>query len=200
MKKINKFSKIIGMLLFLIVIVMIIYLIVILIPKGKDVIEQEEVDKIKFDYVLYSRDTSLYKDIFSLLKDELNNDEINYDKYAEHVSKLFIIDLYTIDNKVSKNDVGGVQFVYDDIRDNFILNASNTLYKYVGVDNEIEWPILKKIDLMSIIENEYIIDEIKYSGYEVKLNWEYEKDLGYEKEGTIYLIKDKDELFVVEKK
>ena len=51
-----------------------------------------------------------------------------------------------------------------------------------------------------IIENEYIIDEIKYSCYEVKLNWEYEKDLGYEKEGTIYLIKDKYELFVVEKK
>ena len=46
--------------------------------------------------------------------------EVDNKKYAEAISKLFVIDFFTLDNKSSKNDVGGVQFVYTSYKADFI--------------------------------------------------------------------------------
>ena len=51
-----------------------------------------------------------------------------------------------------------------------------------------------------INEITYDISDKKYDGYEVKLIWEYKEDNDYDKEGTIILIKDNDQLYIVEKK
>ena len=158
----------------------------------------KETDKIKYGYTQYSRDTKLYKEIFNNLKNELNKDELDYKKYAENISKLFIIDLYTLNNKNSKEDVGGIQYLRDELKENFILNASNTMYKYVGRE-DITLPEVSSIELVNITEGKYSISNVEYNSYEVNLKWEYKKDLGYDKEGKIIVIKDGEQLYIVEK-
>ena len=88
-------------------------------------------DTIKgYDYTLKSNATKLYEDEFKTLKANLEGD-INYDEYAVSIAKLFVIDLYTINNKINKYDTGGASFVYPDGRDNYKLNVQDTIYKYV---------------------------------------------------------------------
>jgi hypothetical protein len=72
------------------------------------------------------------------------------------------------------------------------------MYKYIGLDNS-EFPEVKSIELVSIEESEYSIKDTKYEAYNVNLKWEYKKDLGYDKEGKIVVIKDGEELYIVEK-
>jgi len=38
-----------------------------------------------------------------------------------------------------------------------------------------------------------------YEAFKITATWEYETDLGYDKSGTFYLIKDNDKLNIVEK-
>lgn len=198
MKKIDKIKKIIGIIILLLIVVIGVYAVLIVLPnKGKGT-EITEVEKIKFDYVQYNRDNSVYKDIFKNLKEELNKESIDYKKYAEYISKLFIIDLYTLNNKNSKNDIGGLQYLKEELKNNFILNASNTMYKYVGIDNT-DLPEVNSVELININDTKYSINSTEYSGYEVNLKWEYKKDLGYDKEGKLIVIKDGDKLYIVEK-
>ena len=195
----NKIKRIIGISIFVLLIVVLIYFAFFVLPNRNKSVRGKKIDTIKFDYVLYERDKTIYKDTFNKLKEELNKDEINYEKYAEYISKLLIIDLYTLDNKASKNDVGGVQFVMDNIEENFILNASNTMYKYIGT-SDIKMPEVVSIDLVELNEYTYTIENKDYQGYEVKLKWDYKEDLDYDKEGIVYVVKDEDKLVVVEKK
>ena len=198
MKKIDKIKKVIGIIIVLLMLIIGVYGVLIVLPgKNKD-IEVKEAEKIKFGYIQYTRDTSIYKDVFKDLKDELNKDSIDYKKYAKYISKLFIIDLYTLNNKNSKEDIGGIQYLKEEVRENFILNASNTMYKYIGNTNE-DLPVVSSIELTSINEIKYSINNFEYDSYEVNLKWEYKKDLGYDKEGKIIVIKDGKQLYIVEK-
>ena len=199
MKKIDILKKYLRIVMLLLLIIIGIYVVLVILPnKSKNNDDIEEVSKIKYDYVLYKRDSSIYKGIFNELKKELESDNINYDKYAEYVSELFIVDLYTLSNKNNKNDVGGLQFVIDSIKDNYKLNVSNTLYKYVGISKEK--PEVNKIELVNLNKIDYIINDKTYTGYEVSLKWEYVKDLGYDKEGKVIVVRDGEKLYVVEKK
>ncbi len=196
MKKIDKLKKIIRVLILLLIVVIIIYVLMVVMPSKKNA--TESVDKTKYGYVLAKRDSNLYKDNFNLLKSELDKESINYEKYAEYISKLFIIDLYTLNNKKNKNDVGGIQFVKDEVKDNYKLNVSNTLYKYINdTNNKVE---VNKIDLVEIKEVNYKISNKEYDGYEVKLSWEYKVDNEYDMEGSIILVRDGEQLYIVEKK
>ena len=199
MKKINKIKKVIGIIICILTIIIGIYLTLVILPNNSKKSSPKEMEKIKFDYILYQRDKTIYKDIFNELKIELNKESIDYNKYAELISKLFVVDFYTLNNKTSKEDVGGVQFVKDEIKDNFILNAQNTIYKYIGISNT-ETPEVSSIELSNISEYNYKIEDKPYDGYEINLKWKYKKDLGYDKEGTIYVVKEGEKLVIVEKK
>lgn len=201
MKNLDKIKKIIGIVIILLIVVIGIYAVFIVLPNKDKKVETKEVDKIKYgdmQYIQYNRDTRLYKEVFVDLKDILNKDSIDYEKYAEYISKLFIIDLYSLSNKNSKQDIGGVQYLKEELKENFILNASNTMYKYISLDSS-ELPEVKSIELVSIDKTEYSIKDTKYEAYNVSLKWEYKKDLGYDKEGKIVVIKDGEELYIVEK-
>ena len=93
-----------------------------------ETIKVEDVDTIEgYDYTLKSNSTKYFKDLFKQLKECLEADEIDEDEYAELVSKMFIADFFNLDNKISKNDVGGVQFVYEGFRDDFIKLVSTSI-------------------------------------------------------------------------
>ena len=156
-----------------------------------------------FEYVLYDSQSKLYKDEFKKLKLNLEGDTINYDDYAKSISKMFLIDLYTINNKKNMYDVGGTIFVYPDARDNYKLNVINTLYKYVkNNDNgkrKQDLPEVKSVVVDNIIDNKFDIGDVSYDGYKIKLNIEYVKDLGYDTTVEVVIIRSDKYLYIVEK-
>lgn len=200
MKKLNKVQKVIGFMMLLLVISMVVYVVLILLPNKKTNMSPD--DTIKFGYTSYKRDTKLYKDTFDSLGKVLDKEPIDYEEYAKYLSELFIIDFYTLDNKNDKNDIGGIQFIYDDLKDNFMLNASDTVYKYIKnitSSKNRQLPVVSKINVSDISENTYKIENTEYSSYIVTLDWSYEKDYGYETSTKITLIKKDNKLFIVEK-
>lgn len=152
----------------------------------------------KFDYTLDKDNTNLMKENFKELKDILANDNINYEDYAKTLAKLFIIDLYTIDNKKSMYDVGSLEYVYD--KENFKTRCQNTLYK--GLNDKStrknnEYPIVESINIDSFENGEFTYNDNKYESYEITLSWDYKKDLGYDKKGKVTIIKIEYKLYVV---
>lgn len=152
----------------------------------------------KFDYTLDKDNTNLMKENFKELKDILANDNINYEDYAKTLAKLFIIDLYTIDNKKSMYDVGSLEYVYD--KENFKTRCQNTLYKGLNdksIRKNNEYPIVESINIDSFENGEFTYNDNKYESYEITLSWDYKKDLGYDKKGKVTIIKIEDKLYVV---
>lgn len=160
-------------------------------------------DTIKgYDYTLKSNATKLYEDEFKTLKANLEGN-INYDEYAVSVAKLFIIDLYTINNKINKYDTGGVSFVYPDGRNNYKLNVQDTIYKYVEDNTDGKrtqnLPEVSSVIVKDNKKDTYKIGNNSFEAYKINLEWSYVQDLGYDKTGEIILIKKDKNIYVVEK-
>lgn len=160
-------------------------------------------DTIKgYDYTLKSNATKLYEDEFKALKANLEGD-INYDEYAVSVAKLFVIDLYTINNKINKYDTGGASFVYPDGRNNYKLNVQDTIYKYVEDNTNGKrtqnLPEVSNVIVKDSKKDTYKIGDNSFEAYKINLEWSYVQDLGYDKTGEIILIKKDRNIYVVEK-
>ena len=172
-------------------------------PK-EEATEVQEIDNIKnFEYSLKSNANELYKKEFEVLKTNLTSKEINDEEYAMSIAKLFIIDLYSLNSKINKYDVGGSDFVYPSSLDNYKLNVQNTIYKYLE-DNTYNNRTQKLPDVVSITINKqektnYKIRDNSFNGYKVNLEWTYNIDLGYENKGEVILIKENDKYYVAEK-
>lgn len=173
--------------------------------KPKEVIKVNEQEIKGYGIFIDDSDTTLYKDEFNALKTNLTGDEIDYDKYAESVAKMFIIDLYTIKNKINKYDVGGIDFVYESAKGNYTTNVTDTIYKYVEDDSkgerEQQLPVVKSITVDDVKKGKFKIDaeNKEYPSYTIKLTWTYSIDLGYDTTGEVIVIRKDDKLFVVEK-
>ena len=156
-----------------------------------------------FDYILYEDDIDIYKDEFKKLKKNLESSNKNYTEYAESISKMFVMDLYSLEAKKNMYDVGGVQFVYPDIRNNYKLNVTNTLYKYMKDNSdgkrEQDLPMVKSVSIKNEDETKYKIGEEEFSGYKINLDIEYVKYLEYDKSAEIILVKKDKYLYIVEK-
>lgn len=154
-----------------------------------------------YGYTLKNNDTQLFKDNFKALEKTLNETPIKYDKYAEGISKLFIIDVFSLNNKLSSTDIGGLEFLHKDIKENFKENMGNTLYKNVEMNLDGKrtqsLPEVSSILVSDIKETKYTYNKVEYDGYLVTLNWEYKVDLGYAKSMKLTLIKDNNFLYIV---
>lgn len=196
----RKYKILLGITFFLIILCLIIYLAVTFIPKAR-VNNYKEIDEIKgYDYVLEDRDTLVLQENFHKLKEVLTSSSIDYKLYAEYLSKLFIIDLFTMDNKDSKYDIGGTEYVYPEVLENYELNVTDTLYKYLESKQNSKrdkYPIVSKIDLLSIEEGSYTYNKNEYKSYIVSLEWDYEEDLGYYNKGEVTVIEKDNHLYVV---
>ena len=93
---------------------------------------------VDFSYTLDERDTSLTKENYKELKKLLKEKDINYEEYSQVIAKLFIIDLFTMDNKINKYDVGSLEYVYPETIDNFKLNIEDTIYKSMKIIHMIK--------------------------------------------------------------
>ncbi len=157
----------------------------------------------RYNYVLFYKDMKIYKDEFMILKSNLESSNINYLDYAKSISKLFLIDLYSLNEKENVYDIGGTEFIYPSALENYKLNVANTLYKYMKDNSngkrEQELPTVSNVIVATPEETKYEIDKKEYDGYKISLDIEYEKDLGYDKKADLTLIRDKNYLYIVEK-
>ncbi len=200
----KKKYKILLIVIIVLIIVIIATIVAFKFLKGSEPAEPVKVvDRIdNFDYTLDDRDTELMKNTYNELKTVLSSDEIDYEKYAEILSKLFVIDLFTMDNKVNRYDVGSTEYVYPDSVDNFKTNVEDTIYKSMENNSDgkrkQDLPEVSSIDNTSVETSTFTIGEEEHESFVVNINWSYVSDLGYDDNATITLIELNEKLYVVE--
>lgn len=195
------------LLLLILVIIVIVGLILFKLFFSKDKVKNnvKVIDSIvDFSYTLDERDTKLMKDTYEELKNILKEREIDYDEYAKVLAKLFVIDLFTMDNKINKYDVACLEYVYPDNLENFKTNVEDTIYKLME-DNTYgkrteKLSIVNSVEITNEEESTFKINEEEVPSYVVTLNWTYDKDLGYDKNAKITMIRKDKKLYVVEYK
>ena len=156
----------------------------------------------EYGYNLDDRDTALFKEKFEELKNLLNEENYDVEEYVSLISQLFIIDLYTIDNKISRYDVGGLEYVYSEAVSSFQSVVEGSIYK--TVENNLDGsrtqdlPEVASVTVDSIKETTFTMpDESVVNGYGVNLSWTYVEKLGYDNSATIILIPDQQKYGVV---
>lgn len=162
-----------------------------------------EIDEIEeYPYKLKSTSSDYYKQEFEILKKNLK-DTINDEEYISSICKLYIIDLYTLSSKLSKYDIS-TDFIYPLIIENYKLNLQNTLYKYLEDNTNNtrtqQLPTVTNVNIEKIKDSIYTLNKEEYPSKEVKVNWTYKEDLGYETSGTITIIKQNNYYYIVEYK
>ena len=172
----------------------------------KEIKENKVVDTIKnYDYHLKEEDSKLTSTLFNELDKVLSDEEINEEEYAKLISQLFVIDFYTLNNKLSNTDIGGIQYIHPDIKDNFIIKAENTVYKYVKSNiyrnRTQELPIITNTIIEDIKVTDYTSKTYKdNNSYQIKIKVEYQKDLKYPTEIELKLIHKDKKLYIIEVK
>ena len=156
-----------------------------------------------YGYTLDDEDTELYKTYFNELKDILNEENIDNEKYASLLVQLFVVDVYNLNNKLTSTDIGGLEFIHADMVENFKINLGDTMYNTIESnlygDRVQNLPVVSDVIINSIRETTYEYNGAEYLGYIVDASWEYETDLGYENNASFVLIDDNNKLNIVEK-
>lgn len=148
-----------------------------------------------YDYFIAENDSSLTKKLYNELNSILSNSEINYEEYAKTISKMFIADLYTLNNKNNKYNVTSKIYFYPEYRDNYSLKVKNTIYKYIS--SLQEKPEVISIDVTNVETDNISLENKTYDGYLINLKWQYDKDYGYDQSGIVSIIKDNNILYIV---
>ena len=88
--------------------------------KKDKVAEVKVLKEIKgYGYKLKDNKSESYKKLFAKLEEELKKDSVDEEKYAKLISEMFILDFYSLDEKVAKTDVGGTDFIYQESLNDF---------------------------------------------------------------------------------
>lgn len=88
-------------------------------------------------YELYRNSTDHQIELFELLivaHDQFNetHSDIDLKNYANIIARNFVADFFTLSNKHSRSDVGGLQFVSEDLTEEFKRFAVDTFYLYLN--------------------------------------------------------------------
>ena len=205
MKKISKKAKRTFIIFLVIVLLALVGLLVYSFTKSfeKPIKKVEKLDEMKeYGYYLEDDATELYKKLYNELKEVLNKKEIDEEKYASLVAQLCVSDYYNLDNKMSKDDIGCTQFILDDYKENFCLESSDTVYKYVEQnvygDRKQKLPIVKDIEVVSNEKISYNYGSINDNeAYDVKVKVTYKENLGYPEEVEIKLVHSDKKLDII---
>lgn len=192
----------ISLILVVIIVIGLKFTLEFLVKDDKNVVTKKELDSLElYGYTLDDYDSDLYKEYFNDLKNTLNSKEVNYEDYAKEIVKLFVSDFYTLDNKLTSSDIGGVEFIPSDMVENFKMHAGDTMYNHVKTniygDRVQKLPIVKSVEVTNIENITYTYKDKEYSAYKVSARWEYQEDLGYKNNEIFTLIKDNNKLYIV---
>lgn len=209
-KKISILGRILGLLIFILIVLVVVIILKKTVFKKSDKPVQKKSEKVEsidnFDYNLYDNSTELYKKLYYELKDCLNEKEVDEEEYAKLVAELFVADFYSLDSKLTNQDVGGLDFVYSSIKDNFKLNAVDTIYKYVKSnvygDRKQDLPEVSEIVSATVTKTSYKynkgdINILDPSAYIVNVKWNYKKSSSYQTSAKITLVHEKEDLLSI---
>lgn len=163
----------------------------------------EIVDEIKeYGYKLKDKAPTAYEKMFKELVKVLKEEEVDEEAYASLVARMIVFDFYNLNEKISKNDIGGVQFVYSSQQSNFSLEASQTVYKYIEHNiygnRTQELPIVTNTEIKSITTTTYKYKDLDDSAaYKAVVTVTYEEDLGYPTEVTVVMVHSENKLEVI---
>ena len=159
----------------------------------------------KYGYQLKDTKPETYKKMFYELKDILEANTVDEDKYLRKITEMFIYDFYSLKDKTAKTDVGGVDFVYGEVLDNFLENAEDTYYKYVESNiyknRKQSLPVVTNIEITSVEQEAYTYgDKTDDKAYKVNVKWSYTDDSfsDYQKEADLIFVHDDIKLSLVE--
>lgn len=206
--RLNKKKLIICILAVLIIIALLIVILFALKPKKEEEQKKPEIqvqveDKIDdYGYELEDNETKYYKELFENLKSVLNEETLNEEKYASAISQLFLADFFNLDNKLSKNDIGGIQFVYSSFQAEFEKLAKAGIYHYVESniygEREQQLPIVKEVAVSSVkVVPVTYLGQADEQAYQVELTIAYEEDLGYQTKATLLLVHNENKLEII---
>lgn len=176
---------------------------------GKQEVQEAKVLKTikKYGYTLKDNKTKRYQDMFEELDKILKKDPVNEEDYVKKITEMFIYDFYSLNDKSTKTDVGGTDFIYPSILENFLTNAEDTYYKYVESnmynDREQKLPVVDEITIDSVDQIEFAYgEETDSEAYEVTVSWTYTDNefKDYQKKATLTFIHDDIKLSLVELK
>ncbi len=168
--------------------------------------EIKVVDNIsKYGYKLKENKPEKYKKMFAELKEILSKDKVDEEAYVKKISEMFVYDFYSLDDKLAKTDIGGVDFVYSGVMENFLTNAQDTYYKYVesniyGNRNQ-KLPIVNEIEVKNVENKAFAYgDKNDENAFYVQVNWSYTDELfsDYQTNAELVFIHDDIKLSLVQ--
>lgn len=147
----------------------------------------------EYDYYLKENASGYYKKLFKELNSTLKKEEVNEEAYMSLVCQMFIADFFNLDNKLSKNDVGGSQFVYKDYRSDFEKYAMDSVYKSVESNvygnRRQQLPIVDEVTCTKVKNDVFKYnDSSDDKAYVVYFEIKYKEDLGYQEDGSLVII------------
>lgn len=154
-----------------------------------------------YGYTLDDRDTPYMQETFKELEEILNSSEVDYDAYAEVLAKLFVIDFYTLDNKINKYDIGSLEYIASSVADMFKQKAIDTIYRDI-IDNTYkdriqDLPEITNVNVLKVEEATYTLNDEELPAVKIEMEYEYKEDLGYDNNGTVYMIRNANKLEIV---
>lgn len=157
----------------------------------------------EYGYTLKSNKSKAYKKEFNNLAELLKKDNVDEEEYAKELTKLFVLDFYTLSDKVANTDVGGTDFVHTDAKNNFLEKAEDTIYKYV--ENNMyggrsqDLPTVKEVTIDSVETTSFTIDKATDDkAYQVTASWTYDSDTDYQNKATFTFTHEDKKLSLVE--
>lgn len=207
MKKVKKRVKKKAIILVLIPLVLIIAIIVVnvknMLAKPLTVEVVSSIDE--YNYYLENTDSRIYKKYYKELESELEDQKIDEENYVSLLAKLFTIDFYTLNNKMTNQDIGGIQFVHESQKESFKTEATKNIYKYVKSNltgkRKQELPEIKNATVEEVKQIVYENEDANLednSAYRTKVKLEYVKDLDYPTEVSLTWIHEGMKLSLVE--
>lgn len=205
-KKVKRKPKKLFIILIIILLIIVVASSYFIFFKKDSIKESKVVSKIdNYGYVLKSNKSSAYKKLFKELKTVLSG-KVDEKEYVKVITKMFIVDFYSLNDRTAKTDVGGVDFVHKDVLENFILNAEDTFYKYVESniykERKQKLPTVDKVIISNVSKTTFSYgEETDENAYKVEANWTYKSTSDsseYQNKATLIFVHDGNKLVLVE--
>ena len=160
----------------------------------------------EYGYQLGDNKNAKYKKLFYSLEKILDSDSVDEEKYVKTIAKMFIIDFYSLNDKLAKTDVGGSDFVYSGELTDFLEKAQNTMYKYVESNlydqRKQDLPEVDEVTIEKVEQSPFTYgDKEDDQAYVVTVNWKYTDTAtsnGYQDSATMTFIHDDKKLALAE--
>lgn len=126
-------------------------------------------DNVTVEYKESTQETTLMSDIYNQLN--IAVDRNNKEDIRQLVAAYFLADFYTLSNK-KENEIGGVEYLYADKKDDFIAYAKNSYYKEANdyIQKNLNTQEVIKYEIISNLPSHKALAGLEdYSYYDVKI-------------------------------